>query len=127
MLRKYLLSAVIGWLLWIGFLVLIVRFNKYDWADSPMLDCDTDAESAATLLVWLVWLTTVVLLGWYFASRRTVGKNMETIALAIALLISLGSMFKYIALMKYEETISKQCETESSNTSLSRTLTLAPR
>lgn len=116
--RKLILSAVIGWLLWLGFLILIVRVNKYDWADLPMLDCDTDAQAAVTLFVWLVWITAAAFLAWFYLTKVPFRANFESFTLSIVLLISIGSAFNYIALLKYDETISLQCGVESSDSQL---------
>ncbi len=119
---KLILSVVIGWLLWLGLLILVVQFNKYGWADPPMIDCDTDAEAALALLIWLVWITAALFLLWFYRAKVTFGTNFESFALSIVLLISLGSVIKYIALLEYDKTISQQCEGESSNLQLNRML-----
>jgi magnesium-transporting ATPase (P-type) len=87
-----------------------------------MLDCDTDAEVAVTVFIWLVWITAALFLLWFYFAKKAFGVNIETFTLAIVLLVSLGSVVKYIALQKYSETIYQQCEIELSNSPLNRTL-----
>lgn len=125
-LRPVTLVLTALWLLWLGLVILIARFNKYDWADPPILDCDTDAEAAVTLLIWLVWTTTAGLATWFAAAKRSLGKNLDTACLAVALCVSFGSASKYASLLEYNKITATMCEEQSSNLPLNTDAAQAP-
>jgi len=107
--RKFVLSLANLWLMWLGLMILVLQFNKYSWAEPPMLDCDTDAEAAFMLMAWLVWITTAMIIFWFAGFHKLIGRNYPTITLVLAVVISAGTAVKYIALLDYSEGITSQC------------------
>ncbi len=117
--RKVVLVLTNLWLMWLGLMILIVQFNKYSWADPPMVDCDTDAEAAFVLLAWFVWLTTGAMVAWFAGFFRAIGRNLPTITLVFAVIVSAGTTMKYFALIEYSKSIESQCgESASANDAL---------
>lgn len=107
--RKAILLLANLWLLWLGLMILVVQFNKYSWAEPPMLDCDTDAEAAFMLMAWLVCLTTAAIAAWFAGFYRSIGRNLPTVTLLLAIAVSSGTATKYFALVDYSKGIAVQC------------------
>lgn len=109
MLRNTLLTLTIFALLFLGLTLWATEFNRYSWANPPILDCDTDAEAAFTLFAWLTWLITAVLLIWHVLPPRKLGVNLPTAAVVLALMVSGGGAVKYAALQDYSKQLAVQC------------------
>lgn len=104
-LLKILFVPVMLWL----WLVIYLPFNKYSWADPPILDCDTDGEAATALLIYVIWFITAVLAARTFILKRKLGANFVTFALALAVTISLFAVFRYVELLQYDKAIASEC------------------
>lgn len=107
--RRLLLIGFILWIVWLGFWVFAVPFNKYEWSETPMVDCDTNAEFVIALCILLICLSTVGILTWILIAKRFLGKNLETIALTFAITLSLYCVFKFYFLVEYSASIEKLC------------------
>lgn len=107
--RKLILLAINLGLLGLGLIIGITRFNKYEWADQPIIDCDTDAETAIIIMSWLVWLTSAAVGAWFLYFHRKIRKNFITVTLLIAILVSIGVGVKYYRMLEYDDEIAEHC------------------
>ena len=93
------------WLLWWWF-VANTPFNEYE---DLILDCDTDGELVAALGMWIIWLTTALILGtsiclkFWHRAKALWGINI------VAVLISVDSIMRYRELIKYSEQLQQYC------------------
>lgn len=94
------------WLLWWWF-VANTPFNEYQ---GSILDCDTTGELVAALGMWIIWLTTALVLGvsirlkFWHRAKALWGIHI------VAALISVDCMLIYGELMKYREQLQQYCK-----------------
>jgi hypothetical protein len=109
MIRRLALSLVIAWLLVAGFWAFALDFNQYGWSGQTIVDCDSDAEVVVATLIWLVWLTAILLAASLRLARRGHRLDLATLALGLALLLGIGLVPRYASLVGYEADRDRHC------------------
>lgn len=103
-----ILIVLLLWLLWWWF-AANTPFNEYEDSSIFIPDCDRDSELVAALGMWIIWLTTVSVLGvsirlkFWHRAKALWGINI------IAVLISVDSIMRYRELIQYSEQLQQHC------------------
>lgn len=106
LLQSVFLLWLIGWRV----LSLLVRFNQYEGSTIPIPDCNTEGELGVRLSIWVIWLTTVWVIG--VSIRVQFWQHVRTLWFvnAVAVILSLRSIVRYRALIQYSEQLQHYCK-----------------
>ncbi|MBN3924275.1 hypothetical protein [Nostoc sp. NMS4] len=98
------------WLIWWGVLALLLPFNEYEGSSIPIPDCDTDVELVAWLSMWVIWLTTIIVVG--VSIHLRFWQHLRTLWFIniIAIILSLSSIVRYQELIHYSEQLQQYCQ-----------------
>ncbi|MDY6781946.1 MAG: hypothetical protein SW833_05245 [Cyanobacteriota bacterium] len=99
---------LLSWLLFWGFLAFVGPFNKY--YDPTLIDCDTDGEIAAVVGMFCIWLT-AVFIGGMSVGNGMFGRFFQKLWVAngVCIIFSIASLYRFVALLQYNESIKDFC------------------
>lgn len=98
------------WLLWWASWALLIVPNQYEGSSIFVPDCDTDGEALILLSMWIIWLTTALMMGFSICIRFW--RRAKTLwgINTVAVLISMVSIVRYMNLVAYSEQLQQYCK-----------------
>ena len=112
---KFIVSCLLQgvfllWLIWWGVLALLSPFNEYEGSSIPIPDCDTDGELGIWVSMWVIWLTTFIVIGVSISVKFW--QHLKTLWFIniVAVVLSLSSIVRYQELIHYSEQLQQYCK-----------------
>jgi hypothetical protein len=101
-------AAILIWLLGWGLWALLLSFNEY--MDASILDCDTDGDTIAWLSMWIIGLTTALVLGASIRIKFWYRVKALWFINMVAVIFSIASIIRYRELIQYNQQIQQYCK-----------------
>ncbi len=107
--RWFIQGIALLWLLWWGIWALLLPFSRYESLSLSLPDCDSEGELVAGVSMWIIWLTTALILGVniYIKIWRRV-RMLELINI-LAVALSISSIVRHRELIQYSESVQPYC------------------
>jgi glucan phosphoethanolaminetransferase (alkaline phosphatase superfamily) len=105
--RWLLQGTLVIWLLFLSLLGWVVQFNKF--GDLSIVDCDNDAETGFVSLVFLIWLTTLLILAVNLACKYWFKTKPFWFAGGLSTVLSIAPIPKFIEWLQYNAELSQHC------------------